>query len=112
MMLLTPTTETVPLRMDETGRMIYVGKTRVPLDTVIYTYNEGASPEEIVRRYDALDISDVYLVIGYYLRHRDEVDAYIVQAEEHAEEMYQKYPDNTAEIFERILARRREREQS
>jgi hypothetical protein len=49
-MLLTPTTETVPLRMDETGRMIYVGKSRVPLDTVIYTYNEGASPEEIVRR--------------------------------------------------------------
>jgi uncharacterized protein (DUF433 family) len=111
MMLLTPTTETVPLRTDETGRMIYVGKTRVPLETVIYTYNEGASPEEIVRRYDALDISDVYLVIGYYLRHRAEVDAYITEADAHAEEMRRQQEPVTRAFYERLLARRKEREQ-
>jgi hypothetical protein len=37
----------VPLRVDEHGVM-RVCKTLVPLDTVVYAFNEGGSPEEIV----------------------------------------------------------------
>jgi uncharacterized protein (DUF433 family) len=39
-----------------------VGKTRVPLETVIWTYKEGSSPEEIVESYDALSLGDVALL--------------------------------------------------
>jgi uncharacterized protein (DUF433 family) len=111
-MLLTPTTETVPLRMDETGRMIYVGKTRVTLRTVIEVYNEGASPEEIVRQYDALDLGDVYQVIGYYLHHRAEVDTYIAEAQARAEERYKELEPATKKLHEKLLEARREKEQS
>ena len=40
----------VPLRTDDHG-VIRVGKTRVPLDTVVFAFNQGASPEEIVMSY-------------------------------------------------------------
>src|SRR2546428_841429 len=56
----------VPLRTDEHGVM-RVGKTRVPLDTVVFAFNHGSSPEEIVLSYPTLDLEDVYAVVIYYL---------------------------------------------
>ena len=55
----------------------------VPLETVINTFNEGATPEEVVMQYPALSLANVYQVIGYYLEHRQEIDAYIEQAQTH-----------------------------
>jgi len=68
--------EPVPLAGDPDG-VYRVADTRVTLDTVVAAYHEGASPEEIVDQYPSLKLDQVYAVIGYYLRHRDEVDAYL-----------------------------------
>ena len=54
----------VPLRTDEHGVM-RVGKTRVPLDTVVFGFNEGATPEEIFFRYPSLEQNEVYAVVNY-----------------------------------------------
>jgi len=67
------TTVTVPLTIGEDG-VIRVGKTRVTLDTVVYAFQDGATAEEIASQYPSLDLSDVYLVIAYYLKHRAEVE--------------------------------------
>ena len=69
-------TENIPLRTDA-GGVVRVGNTRVTLDTVINAFRDGATAEEIVQRYPSLDLSDVYHVIGYYLRRTSEVDAYL-----------------------------------
>ncbi|MCI0488459.1 MAG: DUF433 domain-containing protein [Blastocatellia bacterium] len=99
----------VPLGTDE-QRVLRVGKTRVPLDTVVYAFNQGASPEEIVMSYPTLDLVDVYAVINYYLYNRAEVDAYIQQRESEAErirtENEKRFP--SAGIRARLLARRQE----
>lgn len=78
-----------PLRLDDDG-VIRVGKTRVPLETVVYVFNRGATAEEIVQQYPALLLSDVYLVIGYYLQNRAEVDAYIHKQRREAEQVRQE----------------------
>jgi uncharacterized protein (DUF433 family) len=97
----------VPLRSDESG-VIRVGKTRIPLDTVIYTFNQGSTPEEIVMSYPALDLADVYAVVNYYLYNRPEVDAYLREREAEAgrirEENEKRFPP--AGIRDRLLARR------
>ena len=97
----------VPLRTDEHGVM-RVGKTRVPLDTVVYTFNQGSSPEEIVMSYPSLDLGDVYAVVNYYLHNRAEVDAYITQREAEAarikDENEKRFPQ--AGIRARLLSRR------
>ena len=51
----------VPLRTDH-GVML-VGNTRVPLDTVIFAFNQGSSAEEIVMSYPTLELADVFAVI-------------------------------------------------
>lgn len=68
--------EAPPLSADETGVM-RIGRTRVTLDTVVHVFNEGSTAEEIVSRYPALQLSDVYAVISYYLKHQDAVHVYL-----------------------------------
>ncbi len=77
-MLLVPTTEPIPLKTDDSG-VIRVGQTRVTLDTVVTAFLTGCMAEEIWEQYPSLQLSDVYSVIGYYLRHQQEVDAYLAE---------------------------------
>lgn len=97
----------VPLRTDEQGVM-RVGKTRVPLDTVVYAFNQGSSPEEIVMSYPSLELGDVYAVVNYYMHNRTEVDAYLSQREAEAarikDENEKRFPQEG--IRDRLLARR------
>ena len=85
-----------------------VGDTRVPLDTVIFAFKQGATPEEIVADYSTLNLPDVYAVITYYLQNQAEVEAYLQQREgqrdEAHREMGARFPQ--AGIRERLLARR------
>lgn len=99
--------EPVPLALVPDG-VVRVGKTRVTLDTVVGTFNEGATPEEIVIQYDTLRLADVYVVIGYYLRHRGEVEAYLEEREREAEEVRRTVEARSSipDIRERLLARR------
>lgn len=78
---------TIPLRSNTDGSVIYVGQTRVPLETIVYLFNTGSTPEEIVVDFPTLSLTDVYQVIGYYLEYRAEVDAYVRQAQAESERL-------------------------
>jgi uncharacterized protein (DUF433 family) len=76
-------TERVPLVTDQDGT-IRVGGTRVTLDTVVMAFDAGSTPEQIRQSFPTLDLADLYAVIAYVLRHRDEVDAYLARRREEA----------------------------
>ena len=48
--------------------------TRVSLDSIVYDYLSGLSPESIADNFDTLSLEQVYGAITFYLSHRDEVD--------------------------------------
>jgi uncharacterized protein (DUF433 family) len=79
-------TMTVPLRTDEHGA-IRVGNTRVLLELIIHANYLGETPEGIVDSYPTLTTSDVYAVIAYYLAHREDIDTYVRQRDEQAEQI-------------------------
>lgn len=99
--------QAVALRTDKAG-VLRVGKSRVTLDTVIFQFNEGASPEEIVLRYPSLKLVDVYSVVTYYLSHRPELDAYLQERERQGDEIERQVRarPEVQGIRERLLARR------
>ncbi len=102
--------ETPPLNEDETGA-IRVGNTRILLELVIRAFIDGASPESIVNRYSTLSLSDVYTCIGYYLRHRTAVEAYLNQREQLAESVQQRLGDiqpDTSLIRSLLLSQRKQ----
>ena len=50
--------ERPPLRVDE-GGAVRVGKSRISLDLVVEQYENGMTPEDMVRAYDTLLLADV-----------------------------------------------------
>lgn len=83
------TTDRAPIRVDEHGT-VRVGNSQVVLDIVIREFNNGAEPEAIARGYPTLDLADVYGVIAYYLRHRKEMDDYLLVHCQEADKLRQK----------------------
>jgi uncharacterized protein (DUF433 family) len=102
--------EPPPFRVEEDGT-VRVGKTRVTLDIVIGAYNRGDTAEELTHHYTTLELPDIYGVLAYYLRHREEVDAFLEERAREAEETRRQLeeicpPDG---FRERLLARWAER---
>ena len=106
-MTLTIATERPPLRVEPDGTA-RVGATRVTLDTVISAYNGGAAAEQIVQQFETLTLPDVYAVIAYYLRHTDEVDAYLRARRQQANEVRREIESDpaTQRIRDRLRSRR------
>ena len=61
--------DALPLVVGEDG-VILVAGTRVPLDTIVESFQDGATAEEISQQYPTVSLADTYQIIGYYLRHR------------------------------------------
>ena len=105
-MTLAITLEPAPIETDAHG-VVRVAKTRVTLDTVVIAFLEGCTPEEIKEQYPSLQLSDIYLVIGYYLRHQDEVHNYLAERQRHSDLIRQETEQrfNPVGIRDRLLAR-------
>lgn len=102
-------TSTIPLQTS-LDAVIRVGETRVTLDTVVGAFADGATAEEIVQQYPTLKLADVYHVLGHYLDHRAEVDAYLQrrQAEAGDARIENETRFDPQGVRARLLARRGE----
>jgi uncharacterized protein (DUF433 family) len=104
-------TEIIPIYTDKDGRMRVSG-TRVLLDLIVEAYRRGETPEHIVQMYTTVTLEQVYLAIGYYLRHRETVDDYIRRMEEEADRLRREWeaehPPNVTrtELVARLQAKR------
>ncbi len=112
---MTPAIQTAPppLHADETGTL-RVGTSQVVLDVLVREYQEGADPESIVRAYPTLGLADVYAAIAYYLRHKDELDAYLRARREEAARLRQEIEARQAGqpgLREKLESRRDRQEQ-
>jgi uncharacterized protein (DUF433 family) len=102
------TVDTIPLVTGQDG-VVRVNGTRVTLDTIVAAFRDGATPEEIAQQYPSVRLGDIYQVVGYFLRHSQEMSAYLgrrIQESEktRAENERQWDPDG---VRARLLARRR-----
>jgi uncharacterized protein (DUF433 family) len=61
---------------------LYVGSSRVTLDSVIVPWQAGQTPEAIHADFPTIPLSDIYGAIAYYLEHRAELDAWLRECDE------------------------------
>ncbi|HAG85258.1 MAG TPA: hypothetical protein DCL61_29960 [Cyanobacteria bacterium UBA12227] len=78
--------EPAPLEITADG-VVRVGKTRVTLDTVVAVFQQGSTAEEIVYRYPSLKLADVYATVAFYLNHQQDVETYLQQRQQQAQEV-------------------------
>lgn len=106
-MSLAVVTDPIPLQLTPDG-VACVGRTRVTLGTIVGAFADGATAEEIVQQYPSVALADVYAVIGYYPRHRTEMDAYLQRRAHEAQAVRVQNEQRTdgRGPRERLLARR------
>jgi uncharacterized protein (DUF433 family) len=85
-----------------------IAGTRVSLDSVVYAFREGQSPETIVQSFPVLRLEQVYGAITFYLAHRPEIDAYLEQSRQDYEAA--RLAERTAdpEFYDRLAEVRRQ----
>ena len=85
-----------------------IAGTRVSLDSVVYAFRRGASPESIQRSYPTLNLEQIYGAIAFYLAHAEEVDRYLLAGEEKFEEMRRAQREAHPGWHERLERARKE----
>jgi uncharacterized protein (DUF433 family) len=68
--------------IEKRENVYFIAGTRVSLDSVVLAFLDGLSPETIVTEcFPVLKLEQVYGAITYYLGHRNDINAYLKQAE-------------------------------
>jgi uncharacterized protein (DUF433 family) len=91
----------------------YIAGSRVSLDSIVYEFRKGASPESIAESFPTLRLEEVYGAITFYLANQTTIDKYVVDSEaeygSQVEEAKRKDPQLYArleQIRQRLIARR------
>ena len=80
--------------------------TRVSLDSIVYAYLNGDTPETIRESFPVLTLEQVQGAIDYYLAHRDEVDAHLRDEEADFEEKRRQSREENPQLHEKLRAAR------
>ncbi len=73
----------------------WIAGTRVSLESVVYSFLQGSSPESIVQSFPVLSLEEVYGAIAHYLANQPEIDKYLqIQESEFAESSRQSFQAN------------------
>ena len=85
-----------------------VAETRVSLDSVVYAFRRGASPESIQRSFPSLTLEQIYGAITFYLAHQEEIDQYLLDGEAEHEKLRAASRAAHPEFYEKIDRARKE----
>ena len=104
-------TQRVPIAVDEKGFWRVEG-TRVGVDVILQQYLDGASADQIAEDFPSVIPCQIYGIIAYYLQHRDEVNAYLKEAENKASVLRDRIDSESGnrELRELLQTRRVARE--
>ncbi|MCU0565206.1 MAG: DUF433 domain-containing protein [Oculatellaceae cyanobacterium Prado106] len=89
----------------------WVEGTRISLDSVVYAFRNGLSPESIVQSFPLLTLEQVYGAIAFYLANRQEIDIYLAAEEEAFEAMPQPLQSTDPDLYDRLVAAKSARQQ-
>lgn len=85
-----------------------VKDTRVSLDSLVYAFWRGETPESIAQSFPVLNLEQVYGSLAYYLANKQEVDSYLKEAEGDYEALRQRAQVQDPMFYQKLRASRKE----
>lgn len=79
-----------------------IADTRVSLDSVVYSFRDGRTPEQIVDSFPFLTLEQVYGAIAFYLANKPMIDEYLVQGEIEFEKLSREWRIKNAPLYEKL----------
>lgn len=92
--------------IERRGDGYYFIGSRVSLDSVVYQFLQGESPEGIVQAFPSLSLLQVYGGITFYLDQRTEIDAYLKRSEARFGELARAAREANPLLYARLDAAR------
>lgn len=78
--------------------------TRISLDSVVYAFLNGESPESIAQNFPLLSLEQVYGAITFYLANRELIDAYLREGEQEFERLQQSVREKNLPLYQKLKA--------
>ncbi len=80
----------------------FVTGTHISLDSIVYAFREGSSPESIREDFEGLTLAHVYGAIAFYLDNQAEVDSYLLGRKEQWAELERQGTPPGADLSARL----------
>jgi uncharacterized protein (DUF433 family) len=95
--------------VEKRGGGYWIAGTRVSLDSVVFAFLDGFSPETIATEcFPALTLEQVFGGITYYLAHRAQIDEYLKNTDNEFESLRQATRSADPEFHAKLVKARRE----
>lgn len=88
--------------IEERSGAYFIAGTRVSLDSVVYAFLRGQSPEGITEAFPALTLEQVLGSLAFYLANRDRIDQYLRQGKDDFERLRQQARQNNPALYARL----------
>ena len=95
-----PTKQYIEQREEE----YWLERTRISLDSVVYSFLNGESPESIAQNFPLLSLEQVYGAIAFYLANRELVDAYLKKGEAEFQQLQQSCREKSPLLYQKLKA--------
>lgn len=94
--------------MEQHSGAYFIAGTRVSLDSVVYAFLRGESPEGIAESFPSLGLEQIFGALAFYLANRDIVDHYLSEGEREFEAMRQKAQRDHPALYAKLAEARRQ----
>lgn len=83
---------------------------RASLDSIVYAFRDGASPESIRYNFSVLTLEEVYGAIAYYLHNQKKINKYLVDSDKEfavaRKKNHEELKKNAPELYRKLRSAR------
>ena len=85
----------------------FIRDARVSLDSVVYAFLRGESPEGIAASFPALDLEHIFGALAFYMANREIVDRYLWEGRREFEALRQQARQDNPALYARLAEARK-----
>ena len=89
----------------------WIQETRISLDSVIYAFLNGESPETIAQNFPLLSLEQVYGAIAFYLANQEMIDAYLAEGQIEFAQLQKSFKKNNSPLYRKLKLAQSQRKQ-
>ena len=80
----------------------FINATRVSLDSVVYAFLRGESPEGIAESFPSLGLEQIFGALAFYIANREAVDQYLRPGREEFEALREQARRNNPALYRKL----------
>jgi uncharacterized protein (DUF433 family) len=84
----------------------YIKDARVSLDSVVYAFLRGESPEGIAESFPSLGLEQIFGALAFYIANREVVDQYLREGREEFEALREQARRNNPALYRKLAEAR------